>query len=159
MSFLSNFKAALFQEGPGVAVRSSAAVALMASLNKHAIHYADADRDIFIEDVLDSADDGGFYRMEYHSLPDASKALAFVRSNPWDRKRPGAGLAYQEAHVSPSSGSICVGSSHTEILTDSIYGLDYVVKRARLWAVVFSAWQQCGRKHSFNDIAMGRVTL
>lgn len=155
MAFLNNLIDSLLGDSVRQP-RSNAAQTLMLSLNPNALCYHDGDRDIFIEDVLGSEDDGGLYRLEYQTTPNGDQAVAFVRSNPWDRKRPGAGLDYRDAHVNPKTGSICVGKDHYEDMHDSCYDLNYVVLRARFWCTVFSAWQEGGRRQTFNDIAMGR---
>lgn len=156
MSILQSIIDEIFGSSPKPSRNSLTAIDVMRRLNPNALHFPDSDRDIFIEDVADTPTDGRLFRIEYQVSFDAKKALAYVRSNPWDLERPGAGWSYADCHVSPKSGSICIGKNHTEDLTSSAYDLECVVKRARYWCTVFSAWQERNCATPFNDIAMGR---
>lgn len=95
-----------------------------------------------IEDVTDP--DGRVYRMEYKSTPDGRHALAWCRSNPWDRQRPNAGVGYAAGHVN-SEGMLCLGNDHRTSYASSPYSIENVIQRARYWCTAFSVLKETGR--------------
>lgn len=95
-----------------------------------------------IEDVTDP--DGRVYRMEYKSTPDGRHALAWCRSNPWDRRNSNAGVGYSDGHVN-SEGLLCLGASHGSNYSSSPYDIASVIRRSRYWCTAFSVLKETGR--------------
>lgn len=125
----------------------SRAEEILRRYNRNMLIGPDGDMVCGIEDHADS--DGRMYRMEYISTPDGRRAVAYCRSNPWNRSSPNAGEEYVAAHVS-SNGHICAGSESTTSVSDSPYDLDFIIRRARYWCVAFSAFKETRDRSVFN---------
>lgn len=107
--------------------RISEAMRIMRSLNPNALVGLEDGKEVFIEDVRDP--DGRWYRLEYQVNRDGHGALAFCRYNPW----PPPPYRFTDTHLMPDN-SICTSDrAHT-----GGDGLEYTVRRARLWCVGYS---------------------
>ena len=120
----------------------SIATQIMKRMNGNALVGEDENgAECMIEDWSDP--DGRMYRLEYLSTTDGHHALAYCRSNPWDRTSPNAGTDYVESHVSPD-GLLCLGPNHGKSLQSSPYDIETVILRARFWCTGFSVMQETG---------------
>ena len=120
----------------------SLAETLALQLNPRALTGEESGHIVVIEDVIDP--DGRVYRLEYHATPDAKRAIAWCRSNPWSPQGPvGAGTDYLVSHIAPD-GFVCLGNPCERALAKSPYGLDFAIRRARFWCTGFSAFMESG---------------
>lgn len=96
---------------------------------------------VFIEDVADL--DGRLFRIEYESTWGGEGATAFCRHNPWGGVN--GGQEFDVGHVA-NDGLLCLGDVHDiDHPEESPYSLDYVIRRARYWAIGFSILMETGR--------------
>ena len=95
---------------------------------------------IGIEDVRDP--DGRWYRVEYRSTEDGTRATAHCLWNPWGDRN--GGESYWTGHVH-SNGFLCLGTKHTDQTVEkSPYSIEFVVKRSRYWCTAFSYLKEHG---------------
>ena len=117
---------------------------MMGELNPNALHGREGDWEIFIEDIKDP--DGRWYRVEYRSKDDGSKANAYLLYNPWGDNP----FSYGESHVRNSDGLICLGPGvHAD---DSPYDLNFAVPRTRFWCTGYSYMREHGYPSAKADI-------
>lgn len=120
-----------------------AAVRVMRELNPNAFMAVESGELVVIEDAWDCSDDGRLYRLEYRSTLDGAKAVAFCRSNPWNRRDVQAGASITQGHVF-DDGLLCLGSDHARTTQQSPRSLRDTVLRARFWCTGFSVLKETG---------------
>ena len=131
-------------QGGGGARRTPEAVRVMRRLNDHALIGREGELFVFVEDCWDCESDQRMYRIEYQSTPDAERALAYCRHNPWGRDGdPKGGESTGTGHVF-STGQLCLDSSHTSTVEESPLDLEEAVSRARYWCTAFSVLKEEG---------------
>jgi hypothetical protein len=128
--------------GP-LAPPSCAALSTMLELNPNAFVALENDELVAIEDCWDCAEDGRMFRLEYHSTLDGSRAVAFCRSNPWNRQDVQAGQGVVQCHVF-DDGLLCLGHDHARTARQSPRNLRDTVLRARFWCTGFSVLMETG---------------
>ncbi len=129
--------------GPNAPPPASEAMRVMRELNPNAFMAVDGGHFVAIEDAWDCREDGRLFRLEYVATLDGRKAVAFCRSNPWNRDNPQNGHAITRCHVF-ADGLICLGSDHARTPADSPRDLRDTVLRARFWATAFSVLEETG---------------
>jgi hypothetical protein len=110
----------------------------MARLNPQACVGVDGDHMVITEDVSDLH--GRMYRLEYQSSPDALKAIAYCRYNPWGT--PGGNEPVTRSHCD-GNGLLDLGVARTETPGQD-RDLAKVVQRARYWCAAFSILKETG---------------
>lgn len=116
------------------------ALKIMKELNANAVIGRENDYACMVEDVRDP--DGRWYRMEYRSNADGTRAAAYCRYNPWGGAVNG-GASYHEGHVR-FDGFICLGVGVTDDLKTSRFDLKTAVLRGRYWCTCFSVYKETG---------------
>ncbi len=119
------------------------AMRVMRQLNPNALMAVEDGMFIAIEDAWDCEEDGRLYRIEYRSTLDGDHAVAFCRSNPWDRQSVQAGALVTQGHVF-GDGLLCLGSDHARYPCESPRNLRDTVLRARFWCTGFSVLKETG---------------
>jgi hypothetical protein len=121
-----------------------AAREVMLELNPHAFLALEGDELVALEDAWDCPDDGRLYRLEYRSTLDGRRAIAYCRSNPWDRRRVQAGQPLHACHVF-DDGLLCLGTDHARAPARSPRDLRETVLRSRFWCTGFSVLMETGQ--------------
>jgi hypothetical protein len=83
--------------------------------------------------------DGRWFRLEYQSTPDGARAIAYCRHSPWENP-----YSYQESHVRPADGLLCLGTGHVDDARRSPMNLRTTIRRARFWCFGFACLLQKG---------------
>ena len=117
---------------------------IMDGLNPNALKGRDSSNAVYMEDVWDCEEDARIYRIEYLSTLDGKRAIAFCRSNPWDRSTVNCGYSFSTGHVH-EDGFICIGNdNYSRNVSDSQIDLETTVERARFWCLAFSVLKETG---------------
>jgi hypothetical protein len=118
---------------------------IMNDINPHALKGREGNNAVYIEDVWDCQEDARIYRIEYVSTLDGGHAIAYCRSNPWNRTEVNCGYSFSSGHVHPD-GFICIGgnSDYSRNASESNLDLNTVVERARFWCLAFSVLKETG---------------
>ncbi|RJU83120.1 MAG: hypothetical protein DWB93_03805 [Candidatus Poseidoniales archaeon] len=124
--------------------KKSASDKIMHRLNPNALKGRDSSNAVYIEDVWDCEEDARMYRIEYVSTLDGNRAIAFCRSNPWNRSDVNCGYSFSTGHVD-KDGFICIGNSNYDRnVSQSKINLETTVERARFWCLAFSVLKETG---------------
>jgi hypothetical protein len=129
--------------GP-LAPPACAAREVMLELNPNAFVAIENGELVAIEDAWDCREDGRIYRLEYRSTLDGQHAIAFCRSNPWNRRRVDAGQPVHVCHVF-NDGLLCLGQDHARTTAQSPRDLRDTILRARFWCTGFSVLMEMGQ--------------
>ena len=117
---------------------------IMDGLNPNALKGRDSSNAVYMDDVWDCEEDARIYRIEYLSTLDGKRAIAFCRSNPWDRSAVNCGYSFSTGHVH-EDGFICIGNdNYSRNVSDSQIDLETTVERARFWCLAFSVLKETG---------------
>ena len=116
---------------------------IMDELNAHALKGREGNNAIYIEDVWDCEEDARIYRIEYLSTLDGRNAIAYCRSNPWNRSNVTCGYSFSKGHVH-EDGFICMGNNYSRNPSESQFDLQTTVERARFWCLAFSVLKETG---------------